>query len=89
MRKKATDRSSGVKVATTKLPKPPAMLTMSAHLNLWTSNLEGGRGATPPGGGSRRGHPGAAWEQLICPRKKYLRFTTIVLICCSIYNKQQ
>ena len=69
MRKKATDRSSGVKVATTKLPKPPAMLTMSAHLNLWTSNLVGGRGATPPGGGSRRGHPGAAWEQLKCPRR--------------------
>ena len=68
MRKKATDRSSDVKVATTKLPKPRAMLTMSAHLNLWTSNLVGGRGATPPGGGSQQGHLGVAWEQPKCPR---------------------
>ena len=33
-REKATDRSSDVQVATTKPPKPRAMLTMSADLNL-------------------------------------------------------
>ena len=69
MREKAADRSSDVQVATTKPPKPRAMLTMSADLNPRTSNLVGGRGATPPGGASRRGHPGAAWEQLKCPRR--------------------
>ena len=87
MRKKAADRSSDVQVATTKPPKRRAMLTMSAHLNLWTSNLVGGRGPTPPGGGSRRGHPGAAWEQLKCLDAKQKNFTTIVLICCEIHNK--
>ena len=60
MHKKAADRSSDVQVATTKPPKPRVMLTMRADLNLWTSNLVGGRGATRLGGGSRRGHPGAA-----------------------------
>ena len=69
MRQKAADRSSDVQVATTKPPKSRVMLTMRADLNLWTSNLVGGRGAIRPGGGSRRGHPGAAWEQLKCPRR--------------------
>ena len=68
-REKATDRSSDVQVATTKPPKPRAMLTMSADLNPQTSNLVGGRGATPPGGGSLRSHPGAAWGPLQCPRR--------------------
>ena len=67
-REKATDRSSDVQVATTKPPKPRVMLTMRADLNPMTSNLVEGRGATPPGGGSLRSHPGAAWGPLQCPR---------------------
>ena len=53
---------------------PPC--TVRAGVSLRTSNLGGGRGATPPEGRSLRGHPGAPWGQPTSPSRA----------ACEIHN---
>ena len=60
--------SSGVQVGYSTPPRRAPPLAARAGASPRTSDLVGGRGATPPEGRSPQGCPGGAWGATQCPR---------------------
>ena len=81
--------SSGVQVGYSTPPRRAPPRAARGGGSPRTSDLVGGRGATPPEGRSPQGCPGSAWGRAQRLAGATWKFTTIVVSCCEIHSKQQ